>query len=58
MDKFEEIKKLILETEEDMDKFYIKGNKSAAIRIRKNMQQLKNIAQEIRIHVQETKNSL
>ena len=41
-----------------VDKFYVKGNKAAAVRIRKSMQEVKNLAQELRIHVQETKNSL
>lgn len=58
MEKFEEIKKLIQEVEDDVAKFYEKGNKSAAVRIRKSMQDVKNLAQELRVHVQETKNSL
>jgi uncharacterized membrane protein (DUF106 family) len=58
MEKFEEIKKLIQEVEDDVTKFYEKGNKSAAVRIRKAMQDVKNLAQELRVHVQETKNSL
>ena len=58
MEKFEEIKALIEAVEEDVDKFYVKGNKAAAVRIRKAMQEAKNAAQELRVHVQETKNSL
>lgn len=58
MEKFEEIKKLIQEVDDDVTKFYEKGNKSAAVRIRKAMQDIKNLAQELRVHVQETKNSL
>jgi len=58
MEKFEEIKALIAAVEEDVDKFYVKGNKAAAVRIRKTMQEIKNLAQELRIHVQETKNNL
>ena len=58
MEKFEEIKALIEACNEDVDKFYVKGNKAAAVRIRKTMQDIKNLAQEVRIHVQETKNSL
>jgi N-acetylglucosamine kinase-like BadF-type ATPase len=58
MEKFEEIKALIEACSEDVDKFYVKGNKAAAVRIRKSMQEVKNLAQELRIHVQETKNSL
>ena len=58
MEKFEEIKALIETCTEDVDKFYVKGNKAAAVRIRKTMQDVKNLAQEVRIHVQDTKNSL
>ena len=58
MDKFEEIKQIILDIESDVEKFYKKGNKSAAVRIRKAMQDIKSKAQELRIHVQETKNNL
>ena len=58
MEKFEEIKALIEAVEEDVDKFYVKGNKAADLRIRKAMQEVKNAAQLLRVHVQETKNSL
>lgn len=57
MEKFEEIKKLIIEAEEDVNKFYVKGNKAAAVRIRKAMQDLKTLAQELRVHVQEAKSN-
>jgi len=56
MNKFEEVKNLILDLEGDFDKFYDKKNQAAGTRIRKGMQELKNIAQEIRIEVQEIKN--
>ncbi len=42
--------------EGDFDKFYDKENQAAGTRVRKGMQELKNLAQEIRIEVQETKN--
>jgi len=58
MEKFEEIKTLIEACADDIDKFYVKGNKAAAVRIRKTMQDIKNLAQEVRIHVQDTKNNL
>lgn len=57
MEKFNEIKEIILSIEQDVEKFYQKGNKSAAVRIRKAMQDVKNLAQELRVHVQETKNN-
>ena len=58
MEKFEEIQALIEGVSGDIDKFYKKGNKSAAVRIRKAMQEIKNAAQELRVNVQETKNKM
>lgn len=56
MKKFEELKTLVSSLEEDMDKFYNKQNGAAGTRLRKAMQDMKNLAQEIRTEVQETKN--
>ena len=56
MQKFEELKNLISSLEGDIDKFYSKGNSAAGTRVRKGMQDLKNIAQAIRSEVQEIKN--
>ena len=42
---------------EDVEKFE-DGNKSAGTRIRKNMQDVKNLAQQIRVEVQEVKNAV
>ena len=41
----------------DYDKFYGDGNASAGTRVRKAMQQVKSTAQEVRLHVQSTKNN-
>jgi hypothetical protein len=56
MQKFQELKNLIASLEGDFDKFYNKGNSAAGTRVRKGMQELKNVAQEIRSEVQELKN--
>ncbi|MBL7849028.1 MAG: histone H1 [Cyclobacteriaceae bacterium] len=56
MKKFEELKSLIASIENDADKFYNKGNSAAGTRVRKGMQDLKNLAQAIRAEVQELKN--
>jgi hypothetical protein len=56
MKKFEELKNLIASIEPDAEKFYNKGNSAAGTRVRKGMQDLKNIAQTIRAEVQELKN--
>ena len=42
---------------DDLDKFN-DGNKSAGTRVRKNMQDIKNLAQQIRLEVQEMKNAV
>lgn len=56
MNKFEQIKKLVASLEEDVAKFYDKENAAAGTRVRKGMQDLKTLAQEIRIEVQDKKN--
>jgi hypothetical protein len=56
MKKFEELKNLTASIEPDAEKFYNKGNSAAGTRVRKGMQDLKNIAQSIRQEVQELKN--
>jgi hypothetical protein len=55
MQKFQELKNLVASLEADADKFYNKGNNAAGTRLRKGMQELKNMAQQIRIEVQELK---
>ena len=57
MNLFEQIKSVIAEVEEDHDKFYGSGNAAAGTRVRKNMQELKRLAQELRLDVQATKNA-
>ncbi len=57
MSKFSEVRDLILGMEEDFVKFYDKGNQAAGTRVRKGMQDLKNMAQDIRKEVQDKKNA-
>ena len=57
MKKFDELKELLASLENDADKFYTKGNSAAGTRLRKGMQDLKNMAQAIRLEVQNSKNS-
>ncbi len=56
MKKFNEVKALVAALEADADKFYNKSNNAAGTRVRKGMQELKNLAQSIRLEIQETKN--
>lgn len=57
MKRFEQIRDLVSSLEGDFEKFYDKGNQAAGTRVRKGMQELKNLAQEIRIEVQNKKSS-
>jgi hypothetical protein len=57
MSRFSEVKDLVMSLEADFEKFYDKGNQAAGTRVRKGMQELKNLAQEIRTEVQDKKNA-
>jgi hypothetical protein len=57
MNRFNEIKALVDQLEGDMDKFFDKANKTAGTRARKHLQDLKTLAQEIRVQIQESKKS-
>ena len=48
---------LLESVQTDYDKFYGDGNASAGTRIRNAMQKVKNSAQEVRVHVQTSKNN-
>ncbi len=54
--KFNALKDAVMGLEKDFEKFYDKGNQAAGTRVRKGMQDLKNLAQEIRTEVQDKKN--
>ena len=57
MENFTKLKEVLATVEADADKFYNAGNSAAGTRVRKAMQDLKNLAQEIRTEVTEKKNS-
>jgi hypothetical protein len=56
MSRFSELQSIVNDMEGDFQKFYDKGNQAAGTRVRKGMQELKNLAQTIRVEVQEIKN--
>jgi flagellar biosynthesis/type III secretory pathway protein FliH len=56
MSRFDDIKNVIEGVEEDMNKFYEKGNKAAGTRARKGLQELRKLAQEVRLEIQDIKN--
>lgn len=55
MENFENLKTLVNNLEEDVTKFYDKGNKAAGTRVRKGCQDIKNLCQTIRLEVSELK---
>lgn len=57
MEKFSKVKELLASVEADAEKFYNAGNSAAGTRVRKAMQDLKVLAQDIRAEVTEKKNS-
>jgi len=57
MNRIEQVRSLISELEPDMEKFYDKGNKAAGTRARKTLQEIKKVSQEIRLEIQDIKNS-
>jgi hypothetical protein len=56
MNRYDEIKNLVESLEGDFDKFYNKQNQAAGTRVRKGLQDLKVLSQEIRLQVQNMKN--
>jgi hypothetical protein len=55
-DTLNEMINLLEEARADYDKFYNGSNSSAGTRVRKVMQEIKNTAHAVRLHVQATKN--
>jgi hypothetical protein len=55
MERFNQLKSLVDSFEKDFEKFYVKGNKAAGVRVRKHMQELRKMAQDIRTDVQQQK---
>jgi hypothetical protein len=68
LDKYDQLVKILTEEVEvdgkkfnlkdDFEKFFIRGNKTAGTRIRKVMQELKKLSQEVRNDVQEYKGKI
>lgn len=56
MSRFADLKSFVDGLEDDFTKFYDKGNKAAGTRVRKAMQDIKSMAQDIRVEVQNMKN--
>jgi len=54
--EFDELQNVINDCQSDVTKF-IEGNNSAGTRVRKAMQAIKKMAQDIRVEVQDQKNA-
>lgn len=55
MDKLNQIKQYLNTLDEDFAKFFDRGNNAAGTRVRKAMQELKKMANDVRTSVQEKK---
>lgn len=55
MNELDRLKYMIEELEVDMKKFYLKGNRTASIRARKILQNIKKQAQVIRMDISKTR---
>ncbi|PSQ95662.1 MAG: histone H1 [Bacteroidetes bacterium SW_9_63_38] len=55
-ERYSQLNDVLDDTEEDLMKFYEKGNKAAGTRARKSLMELKKLAHEIRQEIQDIKN--
>ena len=68
LDKYDKLVKILTEDfeidgknfnlKDDFEKFFVKGNKTAGTRIRRVMQELKRLSQEVRNDVQDYKGKI
>ncbi|MFD1768490.1 histone H1 [Sphingobacterium suaedae] len=56
MENYNKLKSLVAAIEADADKFFNNGNSAAGTRVRKGLQDIKTLAQEIRNEVTAKKN--
>ena len=54
--RLEQLSALLEEARDDHEKFFDRGNNAAGTRLRKVMQEVKTLAQQLRVEVQEAKN--
>ncbi|TCV20405.1 histone H1-like protein Hc1 [Sphingobacterium alimentarium] len=57
MENYTKLKDLVASIEGDAEKFFNNGNSAAGTRVRKGLQEIKTLAQEIRNEITATKNS-
>lgn len=56
MSNFAKLKEVVASVEKDVEKFYNGKNSAAGTRVRKSLQEIKGLAQEIRKEITEKKN--
>ena len=56
IDKFDELRQIVKDMEVDVQKFTENNNKSAGLRVRKSMQDVKVLAQDIRKFILDKRN--
>ncbi|MBV2227869.1 MULTISPECIES: histone H1 [Sphingobacterium] len=56
MENYTKLKELVASIEADAEKFFNNGNSAAGTRVRKGLQEIKTLAQEIRNDVTSKKN--
>jgi len=57
MSTFAKLKEVVAAAEADVEKFYNGGNSAAGTRVRKALQEIKGLAQDIRTEITEKKNA-
>ena len=57
MSRVSDLHTLVESVSSEMEKFYEKGNKAAGTRARKGLQDLKKLAEDIRLEIQAKKNA-
>jgi hypothetical protein len=56
-ERYSQLNDVLDDAEEDLMKFYEKGNKAAGTRARKSLMELKKLAHEVRQEIQDIKNN-
>lgn len=57
MEKFNELRTILDSMNSDLEKFYEKGQSAAGTRLRKELNNMRKVAADIRKEIQEVKNS-
>ena len=55
LDLFEKLQNALNDAKIDLDKFAEKGVKAAAVRARKQLQEVRNLAKDLRVAINDTK---